>query len=104
MNIAQAPAVVTVGKFTGGVRSNIIPDKVELVGTVRAFDDDDAQGHPRAASRDIATKYAEAAGATATVDLGARLPGDHATTRAHRDDGADAAPRRRRRQRWSSDR
>ena len=32
MNIAEAPAVVTVGKFAGGNRSNIIPDTVELVG------------------------------------------------------------------------
>jgi len=32
--------VVTVGKFTGGTVANIIPDKVELQGTLRAFTDE----------------------------------------------------------------
>ena len=31
--------MVTVGRFTGGNRSNIVPDEVELEGTVRAFDE-----------------------------------------------------------------
>jgi amidohydrolase len=73
VNIAQAPAVVTVGKFSGGNRSNIIPDKAELVGTVRAFDNAE-----RTKIRDritaMATKYAEAAGATAKVTWGLGYP------------------------------
>ncbi|MCC7181082.1 MAG: amidohydrolase [Acidobacteria bacterium] len=73
VNIAQAPAVVTVGKFAGGNRSNIIPDKVELVGTVRAFDEGD-RTKIRQRITDIATKYAEAAGATAKVDFGLGYP------------------------------
>jgi amidohydrolase len=73
VNIAQAPAVVTVGKFTGGVRSNIVPDKVELVGTVRAFDET-ARADINRRIKDIATKYAEAAGATATVEFGLGYP------------------------------
>ena len=39
VNITEAPAVVTVGRFTGGNRSNIVPEEVELEGTVRAFDE-----------------------------------------------------------------
>ncbi|MDH4066031.1 MAG: amidohydrolase [Acidobacteriota bacterium] len=73
VNIAQAPAVVTVGKFAAGNRSNIIPDKAELVGTVRAFDEGE-RAKIRQRITDIATKYAEAAGATAKVDFGLGYP------------------------------
>lgn len=38
IDITQLPAVVTIGKFDGGVRHNIIPDKAELHGTLRTFD------------------------------------------------------------------
>ena len=37
-NIAKLPAVVTFGAIKGGIRYNIIPDDVELVGTIRSFD------------------------------------------------------------------
>jgi len=40
LDITKAPAIVTVGKFTGGIRHNIIPDEVELWGTIRSFDPD----------------------------------------------------------------
>jgi amidohydrolase len=73
VNIAQAPAVVTVGKFTAGNRSNIIPDTAELVGTVRAFDNDE-RTKIRQRITDMATKYAEAAGATAKVTWGLGYP------------------------------
>jgi len=39
-NIAKLPAVVTFGAVNGGVRYNIIPDEVELLGTIRTFDED----------------------------------------------------------------
>ncbi len=38
MNLPEYPAVVTFGAFRGGLRSNIIPDEVELLGTLRTFD------------------------------------------------------------------
>jgi amidohydrolase len=38
-DIAREPAVVTVGVIKGGVRENIIPDQVELRGTIRTFDE-----------------------------------------------------------------
>ncbi len=38
-DIARLPAVVSFGAIKGGIRYNIIPDDVEVVGTVRTFDD-----------------------------------------------------------------
>jgi len=40
IDIAREPAVVTVGMIRGGVRENIIPDQVEMSGTIRSFDED----------------------------------------------------------------
>jgi len=37
-NLTNEAAVITVGKITGGVRFNIIPESVEMVGTVRTLD------------------------------------------------------------------
>ncbi len=38
VDITRSPAVVSVGAIKGGIRYNIIPDEVELIGTVRTFD------------------------------------------------------------------
>ncbi|ALN88924.1 amidohydrolase family protein [Lysobacter capsici] len=38
-NIAKLPAVVTFGSIKGGIRYNIIPDDVEMTGTIRTFDE-----------------------------------------------------------------
>lgn len=38
VDISQVPAIVTIGVFQGGVRNNIIPDSVVLLGTIRTFD------------------------------------------------------------------
>jgi amidohydrolase len=40
VDITREPAVVTVGMIRGGVRENIIPDSVEMRGTIRTFDED----------------------------------------------------------------
>ncbi len=37
-DITRYPAVVTVGAIKGGIRFNIIPDSVEMMGTIRTFD------------------------------------------------------------------
>ena len=37
-DITRYPAVVSVGSIKGGIRHNIIPDSVEMLGTVRTFD------------------------------------------------------------------
>ena len=39
-NLLVEPAVITIGKISGGVRFNIIPETAELVGTVRTLDPD----------------------------------------------------------------
>ena len=39
VDLTQEPAVVTIGSIKGGVRGNIIPDKVEMEGTIRTFDE-----------------------------------------------------------------
>ncbi|MEQ9463642.1 MAG: amidohydrolase, partial [Haliea sp.] len=38
VDITRGPAVVTIGSIQGGIRGNIIPDEVTMLGTVRTFD------------------------------------------------------------------
>jgi amidohydrolase len=73
VNITEAPAVVTIGSFNGGNRFNIVPETVELGGTVRAFNEDVRKDIHRRI-REIATRYAEAAGGTAEMSFGIRYP------------------------------
>ncbi|WP_298444261.1 amidohydrolase [uncultured Ferrimonas sp.] len=71
LDITKAPAVVSFGSIHGGVRSNIIPDQVELVGTIRTFDEGmRAQIHQHLP--EIAANSAASLGATAatTVEVG----------------------------------
>ncbi|GAB1407897.1 M20 family metallopeptidase [Thermomonas brevis] len=49
-NISKQPVVVSVGAIKGGIRYNIIPDEVELVGTIRTFD----EGMRQAVFKDLA--------------------------------------------------
>ena len=68
VNISKEPAVVTIGGIDGGNRFNIIPDKVEMVGTVRTFDEalrDDIHRRIRTTAENIAA----ASGATAEVAI-----------------------------------
>jgi amidohydrolase len=39
MDISKLPVVVSFGAIRGGIRYNIIPDEVELIGTIRTFDE-----------------------------------------------------------------
>ncbi|HEX8903284.1 MAG TPA: amidohydrolase, partial [Longimicrobiaceae bacterium] len=69
MEITENPSVVTVGKITGGVRNNIVPEQVEMIGTLRALTPDDrTKIHERV--RRTATNVAEAMGATVEVEIG----------------------------------
>ncbi|TFV93567.1 amidohydrolase [Algoriphagus kandeliae] len=68
VNITQNPAVVTIGAIHGGIRHNIIPEKVEMIGTIRTFgDEQQALVHKRIT--EIATNIAESAGARAEVNI-----------------------------------
>ncbi len=68
VDLTQEAAVVTIAKIHGGVRGNIIPEEVEMEGTIRTLD---------GAMQDIihdkikltATKIAESFGATAEVKI-----------------------------------
>lgn len=37
VDVTLAPSIISVGRITGGIRNNVIPDKVELEGTIRTF-------------------------------------------------------------------
>lgn len=72
-NITRAPAIVTVGSIHGGVRGNIIPDSVVLVGTIRTFESDmQEQVHERV--RRTARDIASASGAEADVSISIGYP------------------------------
>jgi len=66
VQLTEQPAIVTVGSIHGGVRSNIIPEKVEMIGTIRALDEGMRQLIHRRI-REIATGTATAMGGTAEV-------------------------------------
>ena len=38
VDVTLAPSIISIGRVTGGVRYNVIPDKVDMEGTVRSFD------------------------------------------------------------------
>lgn len=68
LDVTQNPGVVTIGSIHGGVRSNIIPEKVEMLGTVRNFTkEDEAMFIERI--KTIAVKTGEAAGAKVEVQI-----------------------------------
>ena len=68
VNLTENPAVVTIGSIHGGVRSNIIPEEVEMIGTIRTLSTDD-RALVNARIREIATSTAQALGTTAEVEI-----------------------------------
>ncbi len=68
VNVTQNPAVVTVGAIHGGIRHNIIPEKVEMIGTIRTFGEQQ-QNLVHRRITEIATNIAESAGARAEVNI-----------------------------------
>jgi amidohydrolase len=71
--INESAAVVTVGQITGGVRSNIIPEEVNMNGTIRALDTS-VQEMIHARIAQVATNIAQSAGATAEVKITRMCP------------------------------
>ena len=67
-DISRLPVVLSFGAIKGGIRYNIIPDAVELVGTIRTFDEGMRQG-VFADLRNVAESVAKAHGATAVVKV-----------------------------------
>ncbi|MDQ1345853.1 MAG: hypothetical protein QG586_1384, partial [Pseudomonadota bacterium] len=69
VNITEYPAVVSVGAIKGGIRNNIIPESVEMVGTFRTFDPTVREQVIESIKR-ISSQTAAAAGATTEFELG----------------------------------
>jgi amidohydrolase len=68
IDISKYPAVVSVGAIKGGIRNNIIPDQVEMIGTFRTFDPAVRQQIIERITR-TAKDIANSAGATAEVEI-----------------------------------
>ena len=68
LDLRESPAVISVGSIHGGVRSNIIPDVVEMEGTIRTFDSA-IRDKIFFEMRNIAESTAKMAGATVEVFL-----------------------------------
>ena len=66
--LTKAPVVITIGKMSGGVRENIIPEEMTMSGTIRTLDSA-MQKDVHEKIRLTATKIAESMGATAEVSI-----------------------------------
>ena len=62
------PSVLSFGKIVGGTANNIIPDAVEIEGTLRTMDEN-WRAQAQQLIKDIATNTATSFGATATVNI-----------------------------------
>ena len=68
IDITKEPAIISFGKISGGVRNNIIPEHVEMVGTIRNFDMDNRQKIFEKI-KTTATHIAASSGAKADVEI-----------------------------------
>lgn len=66
--LTKEGAVISVGLIRGGVRNNIIPEEVEMIGTIRTLDTK-MQDIIHEKIKLTATKIAESAGAVAEVEI-----------------------------------
>ena len=67
------PAVVTIGSFNAGNRSNVIADRAVMMGTIRAFDDE-LFTHLERRLRDVVTGVGAALRANIQIDFTMRYP------------------------------
>ncbi|ERM80153.1 hypothetical protein P872_14460 [Rhodonellum psychrophilum GCM71 = DSM 17998] len=73
VNITQHPAIVTIGAIHGGIRHNIIPEKVDMIGTIRTYSDEQQELiHKRI--KEISVGIAQSAGANAKVTIDELYP------------------------------
>jgi len=73
VDITKAPAVVSFGAINGGIRSNIIPDEVELIGTIRTFDQQ-MRADIKVKLAEVAANAAKTLGATAVTIIQSGYP------------------------------
>ncbi|MGI9323682.1 MAG: peptidase dimerization domain-containing protein [Pseudomonadales bacterium] len=69
MDISNAPVVITIGSINGGNRGNIIPEEVEMTGTIRTFDPNMRTDVHKRIER-TAALIAQSFGAAAVILLG----------------------------------
>ena len=68
VELTRAPAVISIGKIQGGVRTNILPEEVEMVGTIRTFDPGMREKIHREV-RKVVTRIAESMSTVAEVEI-----------------------------------
>jgi amidohydrolase len=68
VDVTLAPSIVSIGRISGGIRNNVIPDFVELEGTIRSFDEA-MRGDIHQRMERTARGIAESAGATIDFEL-----------------------------------
>lgn len=73
LDLTNEAAVITVGKISGGVRNNIIPEEVEMIGTIRTLDTE-MQKIVHEKIKLTAEKIAESTGAMAEVKIHTGYP------------------------------
>lgn len=72
-DLTQAAAVISIGRINSGIRENIIPETLEMSGTIRTFDPQ-MQGIIHDKIKLTATNIAESAGARAEVIIDKKMP------------------------------
>jgi amidohydrolase len=73
VDVSLEPAVLSIGAIRGGVRDNIIPDTVEMLGTVRTFNEQ-MRADIHARIRNTVELIAQSAGASAQVHFDNAYP------------------------------
>lgn len=72
-DLTQAAAVISIGRINSGIRENIIPETLEMSGTIRTFDPQ-MQSIIHDKIKLTATNIAESAGARAEVIIDKKMP------------------------------
>ncbi|WP_242067761.1 amidohydrolase [Cyclobacterium marinum] len=73
VKIIEIPAIVTIGAIHGGVRHNIIPEQVDMIGTIRTYSQPQQELIHRRI-REIGENIAKSAGAEADISINKMYP------------------------------
>lgn len=76
VDVTAEPSIITVGSIRGGVRHNIIPDSVQMLGTIRTFNEEMQRDIHERIQR-TAEMIAKSAGAHARVTIRKLYPATH---------------------------
>ena len=73
VDVTLAPSIISIGRISGGVRYNVIPDKVDMEGTIRTFDAD-MRDYIHTAIEKTARSIAEGSGAEIDFEVSLGAP------------------------------